>query len=168
MHVVIILNLFNWSVKKFWSQHVKIATAILKFSTYICLYFIEICHTLTSKNSLHFEKLQNTNNNFSNNFIKMGSSRKYLYPYHGWHFGIPNVWGVVWPGIPNAWRVAGIGIPNEWGVSSPGIPKGRGLKTLIYWLLKFGKPVLYARVLNKLSRKGMTMKLGCAACLELP
>ena len=32
----------------------------------------------------------------------MGSSRKYPYPYHGWHFGIPNAWGVLWPGIPNA------------------------------------------------------------------
>ena len=33
---------------------------------------------------------------------EMGSSRKYPYPYHGWHFGIPNAWGVLWPGIPNA------------------------------------------------------------------
>ena len=33
---------------------------------------------------------------------RMGSSRKYPYPYHGWHFGIPNAWGVLWPGIPNA------------------------------------------------------------------
>ena len=42
------------------------------------------------------------------------------------------------------------------GVSSLGIPKGGGLKTLIYRLLKFGKPGLYAHLLNKLSRKGMT------------
>ena len=46
----------------------------------------------------------------------MGSFRKYPYPYHGWHFGIPNAWGVLWPGTPNAWGggggVAGIGIPN--------------------------------------------------------
>ena len=46
--------------------------------------------------------------------------------------------------------------------------RGGGLKTLIYWLLKFGKPVLYACVMNKLSCKGMTMKLGCTAYLELP
>ena len=54
------------------------------------------------------------------------------------------------------------------GVSSPEIPKGGRLKTLIYWFLKFGKPDWYVRVLNKLSRKGTTMKLGCAAYLELP
>ena len=41
---------------------------------------------------------------------RLGSSRKYPYPYHGWHFGIPNAWGVLWPGIPNARGVAGIGI----------------------------------------------------------
>ena len=54
------------------------------------------------------------------------------------------------------------------GVSSPGILKGGGLKTLIYQLLKLGKPVSYACMLNELSHKGMTMKLGCAAYLELP
>ena len=45
----------------------------------------------------------------------MGSSRKYPYPYHRWHFGIPNAWGGggVWPGILNAWGGgAGVGIPN--------------------------------------------------------
>ena len=41
---------------------------------------------------------------------RLGSSRKYPYPYHGWHFGIPNAWGVLWSGIPNARGVAGIGI----------------------------------------------------------
>ena len=45
----------------------------------------------------------------------MGSSRKYLHPYHGRHFGIPNAWGVLWPGIPNA---------QGGGGSSPGILKG--------------------------------------------
>ena len=53
------------------------------------------------------------------------------------------------------------------GVSSPGILKG-GAKTLIYCLLKFRKPVSYASVLNKLSCKSTTMKLECAAYLELP
>ena len=100
---------------------------------------------------------------------RMGSSRKYPYPYHGWHFGIPNAWGVLWSGILNA-----RGGCWDWnskcmrGFLVLEFRRGRGLKTLIYWLLKFRKPVLYARVLNKLSRKGMTMKLGCAAYLELP
>ena len=47
----------------------------------------------------------------------MGSSRKYPHAYHGQHFGIPNAWGVLWPGIPNAQR-------GEEGFS-PGILKGR-------------------------------------------
>ena len=54
------------------------------------------------------------------------------------------------------------------GVSSPGIPMGGGGKNSDLLTLKFGKPVSYMCVLNKLSRKGMTMKLGCAAYLELP
>ena len=64
--------------------------------------------------------------------------------------------------------VLGLEFRMHEGVSSPGIPRGGELKTLIYWLLKFRKPVSYVRLLNKLSRKGMTMKLGCAAYLELP
>ena len=64
----------------------------------------------------------------------MGSSRKYPYPYHGWHFGIRNAWrgGGLWPGIPNAWGLLGLEFRMHEGVSSPGIPKGGGLKTLIY------------------------------------
>ena len=37
-----------------------------------------------------------------NDLLSSDSSRKYLYPNHGWHFGILNAWGVLWPGIPNA------------------------------------------------------------------
>ena len=67
----------------------------------------------------------------------MGSSRKYPYPYHGWHFAILNAWGVLWPGIPNALGGGGGLLGLEFriheGVSSAGIPKGGGeLKTRIY------------------------------------
>ena len=68
----------------------------------------------------------------------MGSSRKYSYPYHGWHFGIPNacVWGG--GGSSLAWNsectggLLGLEFQMHEGVSSPEIPKGGGLKTLIY------------------------------------
>ena len=33
---------------------------------------------------------------------QLGSSRKYPCPYQGWHFGIPNAWGALWPGFLNA------------------------------------------------------------------
>ena len=67
----------------------------------------------------------------------LGSSRKYPYPNHRWHFGIPNFQmhgGVLWPGIPNAWR-------GCWDWNSECMRGflvlefrrgGGGLKTLIY------------------------------------
>ena len=61
----------------------------------------------------------------------MGSSRKYPYPYHGWHFGILNAWG----GGSLAWNsectggLLGLEFQMHEGVSSPGIPKGGGAKT---------------------------------------
>ena len=51
----------------------------------------------------------------------LGSSRKYPYPYHGWHLGIPNALGGGGGGffglefrMHRGWGggVAGIGIPN--------------------------------------------------------
>ena len=54
------------------------------------------------------------------------------------------------------------------GVSSLGILKGGGVKNSGLLISEVRKPVSYAHLLNKLSNKGMTMKLGCAAYLELP
>ena len=53
-------------------------------------------------------------------------------------------------------------------VSSPGVLKGGGVKNSDLLTSEVRKTSLYACVLNKLSRKGMTTKLGCAAYLELP
>ena len=47
----------------------------------------------------------------------MGGSRIYPNPYHGWHFGTPNAWGLL-----------GLEFRMHEGVSSPGIPKGRRAK----------------------------------------
>ena len=63
--------------------------------------------------------------------VALGSSRKYPYPYHGWHFGIPNAWGggVLCPGILNAQGgggLLGLEFLMHEGVYSPGIPKGGG------------------------------------------
>ena len=54
----------------------------------------------------------------------LGSSRKYPYPYHGWHFGIPNAWGGGFFGLEFQMH-GGVAGMHE-GVSSPGILKGGG------------------------------------------
>ena len=55
----------------------------------------------------------------------MGSSRKYPYPYHRWHFGIPNAWGgSLALNSECTGGLLGLEFQMHEGVSSPGILKG--------------------------------------------
>jgi len=58
----------------------------------------------------------------------MGGSRKYPYPYHGRHLGIPKGRGVTSTGIPKGKGVTSTGIPRTWGVHWTGIPKAYGFQ----------------------------------------
>ena len=58
----------------------------------------------------------------------LGSSRKYPYPYHRWHFGIPNAWGGGFFGLEFRMHggLLGLEFRMHEGVSSPGILKEGG------------------------------------------